>query len=518
MSSKEQVYTKLLKNFIVNYDDLKAITIINERGDIIAGTTTGDGKTDNLSILSKIINPVLEKVRKEFTFKTFGMASFDIDEYRLLFISINENTVLSIILDNVASIDKISPYALFLAEKVAQILTTEDYEAIQLTIPSFQCESETTERLKHQIYKDNIDIGRKYHFKFIVIGDSAVGKTSLVRRFVENTFSLNFRATLGLNVLSYEFELLGNEINLLLWDIGGQEFFKRYRRMYYEGAQAALIIFDITNYKSFEHLKDWYDELQNYMNGAEEFPIIIIGNKMDLKEERVIHYKDIWKIGEVLNLDDLSKVTYIETSALNGNNVKGAFYLLIYQYLQKKFKFKKNELRNNLCLNISNILKKKSRLTLAFYTENPYWSPPLQILTQIRILGEFKIITDDINEKIIECSNGLILKNYTGMVGDLNNVDGIYCIFDAKDKENIEARWKELIVKIIEEIKENKIVLIGILVTKDVNWSNIIKDLVVPDHLKKKKINYMIFKIDSGKQLDFYDQLNILLESIEYSI
>ena len=178
---------------------------------------------------------------------------------------------------SLASIDKVSPYAYFLAEKTAQILTAVEGDSIQLNIPDFEYDvklSKISDRLKNQIYQSKLDHGGSYRFKFIIIGDHEVGKTSLIRRFVEKKFYADYRTTIGLNVISHNFEAFENKISLFLWDIGAQEYFKRYRKTYYKGSQAVFIVFDLTSRKSFENITNWQNELMEFMENK-ELPIVI---------------------------------------------------------------------------------------------------------------------------------------------------------------------------------------------------------------------------------------------------
>ena len=284
-------FNELFSVFLEKTKDVIAIIVSDSEGLIVAGEVAGDVDMEVISVLTVIINPISERIRDEFAFKQFGTASFDTDDYRLLFISVNENVTLSIVLNNMASIDKVSPYAYFLAEKTAQIINAEEGEQIQLDIPDFEYEGETTERLKHQIYQMRLDTGGIYRFKFIIIGDHQVGKTSIVRRYVDKKFSKDYRATIGINILAHSFPFLGNEVNLSLWDVGAQAYFKRFRRTYYVGSQAAFIVFDLTNRETFEHVKVWFDELSNFI-GKSDLPIVIVGNKSDLKEQRAVNYEE----------------------------------------------------------------------------------------------------------------------------------------------------------------------------------------------------------------------------------
>ena len=281
--NKKRLFNELLTQFLLMYEEVDALIVSDHEGFIIAGQKRASVDMELVSVLTALINPLLERIREEFAFKKFGSASFDTESNRLLFISIDENITLSVVLDTLSSIDKISPYAYFLAEKTAQIIYAGENDKIQIKIPNFDTESEglkEPDRIKDQIYQLRLDSGGIYKFKFIIVGDKAVGKSSIVRRFVENRFSLDYRSTLGLNVLSHSLKFYGNEVYFSLWDVGAQEYFKRFRKTYYIGAQAAFIVFDVCKRDSFANVKVWYKELEYYLD-KKKIPIVIVGNKID---------------------------------------------------------------------------------------------------------------------------------------------------------------------------------------------------------------------------------------------
>jgi small GTP-binding protein len=168
-----------------------------------------------------------------------------------------------------------------------------------------------------------------YTFKVIVVGPAAVGKTSLIRRFVENQFSFNYKSTIGVDFLAKTIRLEnGKIVRLALWDIGGQARFKFLRRNFYEGTHGALLVFDLSRANTFTHLKEWLIDMQTIIEY--KIPFIILGNKSDLVVE----------VGEVINREEPKKLAdkeesiYLETSAKTGDNVEYAFNELTKQMLE----------------------------------------------------------------------------------------------------------------------------------------------------------------------------------------
>lgn len=156
-----------------------------------------------------------------------------------------------------------------------------------------------------------------YLFKVLLIGDSSVGKTSVLLRYVDDTFNPEFQTTIGVDFKISTFQLNGKVIKLQLWDTAGQDRFKNIVASYYRGAHGIMLTFDITNLTSFQNITRWYDEAQNYLQKS--VPKLLIGNKSDLASQRTV------KIEEAKALADRLGVEYVETSAKNSQNVKLAF-------------------------------------------------------------------------------------------------------------------------------------------------------------------------------------------------
>jgi len=511
--SKKILFSDLLNNFLSINEEVEAVIVSDEEGFIICGERQSGVDMEIVSVLTAVVNPILERIRDEFSFRKFGNASFDTDKHRLLFISVDEKITLSLVISNMASIDKFSPYAFFLAEKVAQILSAEEEEVIQIVIPNLDYVAEESKRIKHQIYQLRLESGGIYRFKFIIIGDHEVGKTSIVRRFVENRFSHNYRATIGLNIMSHSFEAFGNKISLSLFDIGAQKYFKRFRRTYYQGAQASFIVYDITNRQTYENVKVWIQELEEFIENK-ELPIILVGNKSDLIEQRQVSTQEGADLANELSTTRASKISHIETSALSGENIEDAFSLISYHFIMKSKEREESRLKEELYNEITSILDEKGSLNLAFIAESPYWSPGLQILTEIDQLGQFSEKEIENAEKTYEYPNGLILKNFLYDKIDVSTTDGVFCVFDAREKLHIAPSWKEIVVNIIKNIQENKVVLIGIRVSENMDWSHLMEEINVNKFLEEKMVSLMFFKIGEEYRLEIFDELNIMLNTI----
>ena len=163
-----------------------------------------------------------------------------------------------------------------------------------------------------------------YLFKSIVVGDGGVGKTALTLRFSKGFFTEDYKMTIGVDFHVKTISIDSSEgtlrCKLQIWDTGGQERFSSIRPMYYRGSLGGLLIFDLTNYESFEHLPQWIDEVR--ANIKTEIPLLLVGNKSDLVEERKVSIEEINEFTRNFNL------YYMETSAKTGEGVGDCFHIL----------------------------------------------------------------------------------------------------------------------------------------------------------------------------------------------
>ena len=158
-------------------------------------------------------------------------------------------------------------------------------------------------------------------FKIVLIGDTSVGKTNILSKYLTNEFDPDSKATVGVEFGTKDFKIDNNIVKVQIWDTAGQERYRSITNAYYKGAKGSLLVYDITNPKSFENLDKWLSDLKT--NGEEKISIILIGNKSDLEEERKITTEQGKEKAEFY------KLAFMETSALNGNNIEKAFNELI---------------------------------------------------------------------------------------------------------------------------------------------------------------------------------------------
>jgi len=166
-------------------------------------------------------------------------------------------------------------------------------------------------------------------YKVVVTGDSGVGKTNIITRFTANEFSLESKATIGVEFGHAEITLGdSSKIKVQIWDTAGQERFRAITRGYYRGAVGALIVFDITKQVSFRNVEKWLQELKQH--AFDDIVIMLVGNKSDLRQAREVPTDEAKKFAQKNNL------LFIETSALDGENIKEAFYQTVSEIREKR--------------------------------------------------------------------------------------------------------------------------------------------------------------------------------------
>lgn len=188
-------------------------------------------------------------------------------------------------------------------------------------------------------------------FKLLLIGDSGVGKTSILFRFSDDAFTPTFISTIGIDFKIKTIELKGKKIKLQIWDTAGQERFHTITTSYYRGAMGIMLVYDITNSKSFDNIQKWLRNIDEHAN--EDVEKMILGNKCDMEDRRIISKER----GEAVARQH--GIRFMETSACSNINVEKAFLDLARAILDNQTDQERRDSKDNV-----NIARSEQRNTL----------------------------------------------------------------------------------------------------------------------------------------------------------
>ena len=164
----------------------------------------------------------------------------------------------------------------------------------------------------------NVESDFDFLIKIVLLGDSSVGKTNLVLRYTLNTFSLNTASTIGYDYKAKNIILNKSKkiAKLQIWDTAGQEKYMAISRNVFQRMDGVMLVYDITNFASFKNINRWLNIVKDH---NDTLPLILVGNKIDRENERIVRFQEGKKLA------DEYKMNFLETSALNGENVDEAF-------------------------------------------------------------------------------------------------------------------------------------------------------------------------------------------------
>ncbi|CAB4252482.1 similar to Saccharomyces cerevisiae YFL038C YPT1 Rab family GTPase, involved in the ER-to-Golgi step of the secretory pathway [Maudiozyma barnettii] len=171
-----------------------------------------------------------------------------------------------------------------------------------------------------------------YLFKLLLIGNSGVGKSCLLLRFSDDTYSNDYISTIGVDFKIKTVELEGKTVKLQIWDTAGQERFRTITSSYYRGSHGIIIVYDITDQESFNGVKMWLQEIDRYATST--VLKLLVGNKCDLTDKRVVEFDVAKEFAEANNMP------FLETSALDSTNVEEAFLTMAKQIKESMAKQK----------------------------------------------------------------------------------------------------------------------------------------------------------------------------------
>ena len=166
-----------------------------------------------------------------------------------------------------------------------------------------------------------------YLFKLIIVGDTNVGKTNIMSKYIKDQFNITSKSTIGVEFGTKILKIDNKKVKAQIWDTAGQERYKSITSAYYKGAKGAFIVYDITNKSTFESVDKWIKDLNSY--GDKNLTMLLIGNKSDLEDKRIINKEEGEEKAKSFELG------FIETSAYNGDNIDQAFDIMLKEVLKR---------------------------------------------------------------------------------------------------------------------------------------------------------------------------------------
>jgi len=157
-----------------------------------------------------------------------------------------------------------------------------------------------------------------YLFKYIIIGDAAVGKSNLLLRYTHGQFKPEYQLTIGVEFGAKNLTIGSKVYRIQIWDTAGQENFRSITRAYYKNSACALVVYDISNRESFENVSSWIEDCRS--QSPQTIYMVLVGNKSDLEDKRTVTFEEGQELAEKNNM------IFYETSAKSGKNVETIFY------------------------------------------------------------------------------------------------------------------------------------------------------------------------------------------------
>ena len=164
-------------------------------------------------------------------------------------------------------------------------------------------------------------------YKVIIIGDTAVGKSNILSRYVKDEFSSNSKSTVGVELGIKFLKIKNTKTKIQIWDTAGQERYRAITSSYFKGSNGCFIVYDITNEASFNNIENWYEQIQK--ETSKDIPILLVGNKCDLEDERKVPIEKGKEKAQNLNC------AFFETSALKKINIDKIFEELVNNIYEK---------------------------------------------------------------------------------------------------------------------------------------------------------------------------------------
>ncbi|OLS14541.1 MAG: small GTP-binding protein [Promethearchaeota archaeon CR_4] len=315
---KNQLDT-LLKNYVAKLN-LDAAAVVDRQGLIISSVVSPKIKEDEqLGAITALVDSLIDRIKKEFGGKQEFSNYMNVEDRKFLFTSAGTDAILTSLATAQTDDNALHVFGKYVAEKASRII------AQQANVPL--------------IFPPILDLlgkfqggkmpKRSFATKVILCGDYQVGKTSLIRRYVEEKFMDSYATTIGVDITKKTISIAeGCQVEFLIWDIAGQrKQFHAYRSRFYAGASCVFIVYDKTRPDSFASIDYWLNDIKSVI--TESITIMLVGNKSDLvSQEKIMVSQLATKAAEL-------GVPFIETSAKTGENITEAFTYMAYQIVSK---------------------------------------------------------------------------------------------------------------------------------------------------------------------------------------
>jgi small GTP-binding protein len=310
----EKQLNALVKNIIESIENVDMIALIDHDG-LVLMSMLKQADDDVLGAITAAFDIFIARMKKEFTASGNFINMMTLGDRKFFFASVGNNAILTVVANELAIESEIRVYSELALSRVGRILSGEPEVSSEIPrILKIMSKMKLFSRFQGGKLPKGV-----FSIKVILCGDYRVGKTSLIRRYVNDSFEQNYVATIGVDISRREKRFNENcTINFLIWDIGGQlQQMAPYRKRFYNGAHAAFLIFDKTRRESFVNIKKWIEDIDR--RNPQGIPKILIGNKSDLTFDLEVTDDEIKEYSENLGLE------YMETSAKTGENVELAF-------------------------------------------------------------------------------------------------------------------------------------------------------------------------------------------------
>ena len=319
--------SSLLKEILINYSNevegILGLAICDRNGFIIASESKQENEEESdeiIGALSAMLDTYIDRIKLEFGTSDSFFNITSTGDKKFIFSSMGPNSILATVAEQSTTDIELKVYSEHIASKIELVLSSN--EEVSPKIP------EIIKALSKTRGGQLPNMVGEYSNKLVLTGDYQVGKTSLIRRYVENKFEEDYISTLGVQISKKTVQLSEQtKMNFIIWDIGGQvQQMEPYRAKFYNGANAAFIVVDRTRLGTLNSIEKWYNDIKKSV--PINIPIVIVGNKSDLVEAIVIDEEEIKEVAKKFGFH------YIVTSALTDENVNDAFLYIAYRVIE----------------------------------------------------------------------------------------------------------------------------------------------------------------------------------------